>query len=86
MAAWMSGLELVSVRYQPAPKSRLLLETGASESWILARLDGQTQQEGALFESSKKQANGVHFIAIQANPETEEFAGFWLLQDLVEQD
>jgi RNA-binding protein Tab2/Atab2 len=81
MAAWMSGLEIVSVRYQPAPKSRLLLETGATESWILARLDGTTQQEAARFESSKSHAHGVHFIAVQDNPETEEFAGFWLLHE-----
>ncbi len=81
MAAWMSGLEIVSVRYQPAPKSTLLLETGASESWILARLEGTTQQEAARFEASKQQANGVHFIAIQANPDSEEFAGFWLLYE-----
>jgi hypothetical protein len=79
MAAWMSGLEIVSLRYQPAPKSNLLLETGATESWILARLEGNTQQEAARFEGTKAQANGVHFIAIQTNPEAEEFAGFWLL-------
>ena len=82
MAAWMSGLELISVRYQPAPSSTLLLETGATESWIVARLEGATQQGAARFEAIKKQANGVHFIAIQANPETEEFAGFWLLQEV----
>jgi RNA-binding protein Tab2/Atab2 len=81
MAAWMSGLEVISVRYQPAPKSMLLLETGASESWVLARLDTKTQQEAARFEANKKQAHGVHFIAIQANPDTEEFAGFWLLHE-----
>jgi RNA-binding protein Tab2/Atab2 len=81
MAAWMSGLEVISVRYQPAPKSMLLLETGANESWVLARLDTKTQQEAARFEANKKQANGVHFIAIQANPDTEEFAGFWLLHE-----
>ncbi|WP_310486650.1 Tab2/Atab2 family RNA-binding protein [Chamaesiphon sp. VAR_69_metabat_338] len=81
MAAWMSGLEIVAVRYQPAPKSTLLLETGASESWILARLEGTTQQEAARFEASKQQAKGVHFIAIQATPDSEEFAGFWLLYE-----
>ncbi len=81
MAAWMSGLEIVAVAYQPAPKSTLLLETGASESWILARLDGDTQSEAARFEASKQQSKGVHFIAIQSNPESEEFAGFWLLYD-----
>ncbi len=81
MAAWMSGVEVVAIRYQPAPKSTLLLDTGASESWILARLDGATQQEAARFETSKQQANGVHFIAIQSDPDSEEFAGFWLLYE-----
>jgi RNA-binding protein Tab2/Atab2 len=81
MAAWMSGLEVVAIRYQPAPKSTLLLDTGASESWILARLDGATQKEAAQFEASKQQANGVHFIAIQSDPDSEEFAGFWLLYE-----
>ena len=81
MAAWMSGLEIVAVEYQPAPKSTLLLETGASESWILARLDSTTQSEAARFEASKQQSKGVHFIAVQSNPESEEFAGFWLLYD-----
>lgn len=84
MAAWMSGLEIVAVRYQPAPKSTLLLETGASESWILARLEGATQQEAARFEASKQQAKGVHFIAIQSSPDVEEFAGFWLLYETVD--
>ena len=81
MAAWLSGLEVVAVQYQPAPKSTLLLETGASESWILARLDGITQSEAAQFEANKRHSQGVHFIAIQSTPESEEFAGFWLLYD-----
>jgi RNA-binding protein Tab2/Atab2 len=81
LAAWMSGLEIVAVRYQPAPKSNLLLETGASESWVLARLEGTTQQEAAQFEASKQRSHGVHFIAIQASPDVEEFAGFWLLYE-----
>ena len=84
MAAWMSGLEIVAVRYQPAPKSTLLLETGASESWIVARLDTDTQQGAARFEANKQQAKGVHFIAIQSNPDSEEFAGFWLLYESVD--
>jgi RNA-binding protein Tab2/Atab2 len=83
MAAWMSGLEIVGVQYQPAPKSMLLLETGASESWILARLDGTTQSEAARFETNKQQAKGVHFVAIQSTPDSEEFAGFWLLAEAV---
>ncbi len=84
MAAWMSGLEIVAVRYQAAPQSTLLLETGASESWIIARPDSETQKGAARFEAIKQQAKGVHFIAIQSNPDSEEFAGFWLLYESVD--
>jgi hypothetical protein len=81
LAAWMSGLEVTGLRYQPAPQMSLLLESGASDSWILARLNSVTQAEAARFEQRKKLSKGVHFIAVQTNPETEEFAGFWLLYD-----
>jgi hypothetical protein len=81
LSAWMSGLEIAAVRYQPAPQASLLLETGASDSWVLARLNSTTQEEAARFEDNKHKAKGVHFVAIQSNPEAEEFAGFWLLQD-----
>lgn len=85
IAAWISGLELATVRYSPAPQSQILLETGASDSWILANLNMATQgaiiTEAAGFEKSKRQANGVHFLAVQSDPNSEEFAGFWLLQE-----
>jgi hypothetical protein len=81
LSAWMSGLEIATVRYQPAPQSNLLLETGASDSWLLARLNPSIQAEAIKFEESKQKANGVHFVAVQSNPESEEFAGFWLLQE-----
>jgi hypothetical protein len=82
LSAWMSGLEIANLRYQPAPQASLLLETGASDSWILARLNANTQEEAVRFEDSKQKAKGVHFVAVQSNPESEEFAGFWLLQEL----
>ncbi len=83
MAGWMSGLELGVVRIDPeAP--RLVLETGVSDRWILANLSNpQLLTEAENFEAAKQQAQGVHFLAIQVNPETEAFAGFWLLQDTV---
>jgi hypothetical protein len=85
IAAWISGWELATVRYSPAPQSQLLLETGASDSWIVANLNPTTQgpitQEAAGFEQRKHQAQGVHFLAVQSRPEAEDFAGFWLLQE-----
>jgi hypothetical protein len=85
VAAWISGLELAAVRYSPAPQAQILLETGASDSWILANssMVGQSSiaAEAAGFEKLKQQANGLHFLAVQSSPTAEDFAGFWLLQE-----
>ncbi len=85
VAAWISGLELASVRYSPAPQAQILLETGASDSWVLAssNMVGQSSiaAEAAGFEKLKQQANGLHFLAVQSSPTAEDFAGFWLLQE-----
>lgn len=84
MAGWMSGLELGYLKFDRESAPRLLLETGVSDRWILANLNNsQLWAEAQNFETAKQQANGVHFLAIQANPETEAFAGFWLLQETV---
>ena len=83
LAGWMSGLELAFLKFDSGPTARLILETGASESWILAKLkDPQTQAEAAGFEEAKQKALGVHFLAVQSSPQAESFAGFWLLQEL----
>jgi len=83
MAGWMSGLELGFLKLDTeAP--RLILETGVNDRWIVANLGtAQLMAEAQRFETAKQQANGVHFLAIQTNPETEAFAGFWLLQETV---
>jgi RNA-binding protein Tab2/Atab2 len=85
IAGWISGLELAFLRYSLAPQSQVLLETGASDSWVLANITPASQQsvgaEAANFEQMKKKANGVHFLAVQSDPNAEDFAGFWLLQE-----
>ena len=83
LAGWMSGLELAFLKFDNRPVAKLLLETGASESWILANLkDAKIQAQAQEFEDTKQKANGVHFIAVQSSPQVESFAGFWLLQEL----
>jgi hypothetical protein len=82
LAAWMSGLELCYLRLEKGDFPKICLETGVSESWILVNLTNQqifAEAEG--FETSKKKANGVHFLAIQSSPESESFTGFWLLKE-----
>ena len=81
LAAWMSGLELSYLHLEKGDFPKICLETGVSESWILANIiDGQTLAEAQGFEVAKEQAKGVHFLAIQSSPESESFAGFWLLK------
>ncbi len=82
MAAWMSGLEMAAIKFDPDSPTRLLLETGVSDRWILTSLDAKTQPEARQFEAAKQHANQVHFLAIQTDPQVEAFAGFWLLQEV----
>lgn len=82
LAGWLSGLELGYLKFSETPQPRLRLETGISDSWILANLtNANTLAEAKGFEQRKAQANNLHFLAIQDNPESEAFAGFWLLQE-----
>ena len=83
LAGWMSGLELAFMKFDSGPPARLILDTGANDRWILASFkDAATEAEAKRFEAAKQQAKGVHFLAIQSNPESESFAGFWLLHEL----
>lgn len=83
LAAWISGLELGSLKFESLPLANLLLETGVNDSWILANIkDSRTIAEAQGFEQAKQKANGVHFLAVQTDPQAESFAGFWLLQDV----
>jgi RNA-binding protein Tab2/Atab2 len=81
LAAWMSGLDLAELKFDAEIAPRLYLETGIADRWILATLPNPTlQAEAQQFEAAKQRTNGVHFIAVQTDPKTEAFAGFWLLQ------
>jgi hypothetical protein len=90
LAAWMSGLDLACLKIEAPPTpavshnpSRLILETGISDRWVLASFsDPQTLSESQSFEQAKQRANQIHFLAVQADPQIPTFAGFWLLQDL----
>ncbi|MGK7874375.1 MAG: Tab2/Atab2 family RNA-binding protein [Xenococcaceae cyanobacterium] len=81
LAGWMSGLEMAFLEFEGGSLPRVNLETGVSDSWILANVtDPQTLAEAKGFEEAKKKAQQVHFLAIQSSPESESFAGFWLLK------
>lgn len=82
IAAWLSGLEPAWLTYA-STFNQLLLETGGSERWVLAALNqANLQQEAARFAELKQAAQGLHFLAVQTDPNSDRFAGFWLLREL----
>lgn len=81
LAGWMSGLELAFLQFEKSSRPILRLETGASDSWIIANMTTpQTIAEAEAFETAKDKAYGVHFLAIQSDTQSQSFAGFWLLK------
>ncbi len=84
LAGWMSGLELSCLKLEMKPKAQLLLETGINERWVIAYLnDPQLVAEIEEFERAKQAAQQVHFVAVQSDPNSEKFAGFWLMQEIM---
>lgn len=81
LAGWMSGLELAYLDVQLGKISQLLLETGSNDTWIMAGLNRpELKQQAEEFMVAKEKANQVHFVGIQDKPDSESFAGFWLMQ------
>ena len=79
VAAWMSGLEIASVRADLLSKE-LVLNTDISTQFIIAPLMEAQKKEAQIFEKGKTVANGYHFLSVQESPESEEVDGFWLVR------
>jgi hypothetical protein len=83
LAAWMSGLDLAFLTLDEGKRPALVLETGASDRWLLAALTkAERLAEVKQFEIAKQAAQNVHFIGVQKTPTSERFEGFWLMQQL----
>jgi hypothetical protein len=83
LAGWLSGVEIAFIDYVPGSPAQLVLESGADDRWVLATLPtAQLCQEAERFEVAKQAAQQVHFLAVQSDPTSEAFAGFWLLQEV----
>ncbi|MEM6614308.1 MAG: Tab2/Atab2 family RNA-binding protein [Cyanobacteria bacterium P01_C01_bin.72] len=82
LAAWMSGLEMGYLQLEKTARPQLRLETGLSDSWTLINLTNDEMLKQAIeFSTAKQKAQGIHFLAVQSDPNSEAFAGFWLLKE-----
>mmetsp|Transcript_24056 Transcript_24056/g.78302 ORF Transcript_24056/g.78302 Transcript_24056/m.78302 type:complete len:228 (+) Transcript_24056:1179-1862(+) len=83
LSAWTNGLELSSLKPE-TNYGLLLLETGISTCWQYAtyRVSAETTEEAKEWEAAKAAANGLHFLAVQSDPDSPTVDGFWLLRDV----
>ena len=80
MAGWLGGLEPVRLLVDGR---QLVLEAGQDDRWLVSDLDSAAAEAiaGDLAQS-KELGKGLQFIAIQASPEEQAFAGFWMMRDI----
>ena len=90
LAAWMSGVDPVFLKFERnlmGDRTQMQLEASADARWILANLQAPKDKEaiaqGAAFEKAKQNAQGFHFLAVQTSPDIENFAGFWMLKEVI---
>jgi hypothetical protein len=89
LAAWMSGVDPVFIKFERllGDRTQMQLEASADARWVLANLqapkDKNAIAQGATFEQAKQNSQGFHFLAVQNKPEEEHFAGFWMLKEVI---
>merc|ERR1711907_680590 len=81
LAAWTDGLEVDAITID-SNMGCLILESGLSERWRYGayRKSEATDQEAEAWEAAKNRVAGLHFMAIQTTPESDQVAGVWILQ------
>eukprot|EP00877_Chromochloris_zofingiensis_P004936 jgi/Chrzof1/14443/Cz09g03050.t1 len=82
LAAWTNGLEIAGVKAD-VERSCLILETGVNQRWRYGgwRPSPDSIEEAEGWEEAKQGIGGLHFLAVQPDPDSEELNGLWLLQD-----
>mmetsp|Transcript_16944 Transcript_16944/g.47293 ORF Transcript_16944/g.47293 Transcript_16944/m.47293 type:complete len:376 (-) Transcript_16944:86-1213(-) len=82
LAAWTNSLELASITAD-TDRACLILETGVNTRWRYGsyRRSKETNAESEAWQAAKQAKRGLHFLAIQSDPEAEKCDGFWMLQD-----
>lgn len=81
LAAWLNGIELVFIRTL-MEKREVALECGLNTVYRFAKITDDLKEDVRNFQKLKTAAKGLHFLAVQESPESEEVEGMWLLCEL----
>ena len=82
LAGWTGSLDLSNIK-PDRKRACLILETGVNNKWKYAAFDKTKENiaESEAWESAKESVGGLHFLAIQDNPDADVCSGIWLLLD-----
>jgi hypothetical protein len=78
LASWLAGTEMCGLSCD-LRKRNVIVETDIDTQYLMARLNDEQREEGAIFEEGKDLLNGLHFVCVQRD-EDDDPAGFWLLR------
>jgi hypothetical protein len=82
LAAWTNGLELACLKAD-TDRSCLLLEAGVRDRYRYGawKQSAAADEEAIAWEVAKKPSEGLHFLAVQEDPDAPDCSGIWLLLD-----
>ena len=82
LASWLAGTELSGFNAD-LRKRTLVMETDIENQYLMAKLNDLQREEAAAFEEGKDNLNGLHFVSVQEDDESDP-SGFWLLREIPE--
>lgn len=80
LAAWLEGTEIAFVKAVMDEKE-VVLECGINTMYKFADITSDIKSDVREFEALKTKSEGVHFVAIKSDVESDEVEGFWLLRE-----
>lgn len=78
LAAWINGIDLVFIR-SVVERAEVNLECGLDNVYRFIQIDDEIREDVRSFQTMKEKAKGLHFLAIQETPESDEIEGLWLM-------
>lgn len=82
LSAWISGIELAFVR-ATLDKQEVSFECGLNTVYKFAKITPDIKNDVRTFQQAKQDTAGIHFLAVQTSPQTDEIDGMWLLCESV---
>jgi hypothetical protein len=86
IARWLEEINPVFIDHIPTERGRsggLVLESGLNERWIfLTYEDEEVARAANIYQATKQESQGLHFLLIQPDDSGRTFTGFWLLKQV----